>query len=86
MIEPVCWLREEWLHYEQAAEGDPGAFPVYHANLPSAFPQAHRLAMELECLLLACTDTCATATWWESANEALEQWREFCREDSTHNA
>ena len=50
------------------------------------FPQAHRLAMELECLLLACTDTAATAKWWDSANEALEQWREFCREDkTTHN-
>lgn len=51
------------------------------------FPQAHRLALELECLLLACTDTAATAKWWDSANEALEQWREFCREDNTtHNA
>lgn len=49
------------------------------------FPQAHRLALELECLLLGCTDTAATAKWWDSANEALEQWREFCREDSTHN-
>lgn len=51
------------------------------------FPQAHRLAMELECLLLSCTDTAATAKWWESANEALEQWREFChRDDMTLNA
>lgn len=50
------------------------------------FPQAHRLALELECLLLSCTDTAATAKWWDSAHEALEQWREFCREDSTHNA
>jgi hypothetical protein len=55
-------------------------------SLRDIFPSAHRLALELECLLLSCTDTCATAKWWESANEALEQWREFCREDSTHNA
>lgn len=41
------------------------------------FPQAHRLAMELESLLLSCTDTAATAKWWGSANEALDQWREF---------
>lgn len=46
------------------------------------FPAAHRLALELECLLLSCTDTVATAKWWESAHEALEQWREFCREDA----
>lgn len=46
-----------------------------------AFPQAHRLALELECLILSCTDTAAYSKWWDSANEALEQWREFCRED-----
>ena len=55
-------------------------------SLRDIFPSAHRLALELECLLLSCTDTCATAKWWESANEGLEQWREFCREDAeTHN-
>lgn len=43
-----------------------------------AFPQAHRLALELECLLLSCSDTVATAKWWESAHEALEEWRLFC--------
>ena len=42
-----------------------------------AYPQAHRLAMELECFMLSCTDTAVTAKWWDSANEALEQWREF---------
>lgn len=55
-------------------------------GMRDVFPQAHRLALELECLLLSCTDTAATAKWWDSAHEALEQWREFCREDSTHNA
>ena len=56
-------------------------------GMRDVFPQAHRLALELECLLLSCTDTAATAKWWDSANEALEQWREFCREDAeTHNA
>lgn len=57
-----------------------------NAAMREVFPQAHRLALELECLLLSCTDTAATAKWWDSAHEALEQWREFCREDSTHNA
>ena len=55
-------------------------------GMRDVFPAAHRLALELECMLLSCTDTAATAKWWDSAHEALEQWREFCREDSTHNS
>lgn len=46
---------------------------------PDAFPHAHRLALELECLLLSCNDTAAVSKWWDSSNDALEQWREFCR-------
>ena len=53
---------------------------------PDAFPQAHRLALELECLLLDTKDA-AASKWWDSAHEALEQWREFCRpEPETHNS
>lgn len=33
--EPFCYLKEEWLHYEQSAEGLPHAFPVYAAPIPS---------------------------------------------------
>lgn len=54
-------------------------------GMRDVFPVAHRLALELECLLLSTTDTAAVSKWWDSANEALEQWREFCREE-THNA
>ena len=36
---------------------------------------AKRLALELECLLLSCRDTSAQAQWWNSAHEALEQYR-----------
>lgn len=52
------------------------------ASMLDTFSVAHRLALELECLLLSCTDTAATAKWWDSANEALDQWRDFCREDA----
>ena len=45
------------------------------------FPAAHRLALELECLLLDSKDMAAVSKWWDSAHEALEQWREFLRED-----
>ena len=53
-------------------------------GMRDVFPSAHRLALELECLLLDTKDTAAVSKWWDSANEALEQWREFCREE-THN-
>ena len=45
------------------------------------FPAAHRLALELECLLLDTKDMAVVSKWWDSGHEALEQWREYCRED-----
>lgn len=39
----------------------------------------HRLAMELECLLLDCKDLPTVSKWFDSAHEALEQWRELHR-------
>jgi hypothetical protein len=36
---------------------------------------AKRLALELECLLTSTRDTAAQARWWESAHEALDQYR-----------
>lgn len=53
-------------------------------GMRDVFQSANRLALELECLLLDTKDTAAVSKWWDSANEALEQWREFCREE-THN-
>lgn len=40
-------------------------------------PDAHRLALELECLLLSCKDNAAVSRWWDSAHEALAQHREL---------
>ena len=42
---------------------------------PDFFPDACRLALELECLLLSCNDNAAVSKWWDSAHEALEQHR-----------
>ena len=53
-----------------------------NAAMRDVFPAAHRLALELECLLLDTKDTAAVSKWWDSAHEALEQWREFCHEDA----
>ena len=41
---------------------------------------AHRLALELECLLLSTKDTAALSRWWDSAHEALEQHRQLVRD------
>lgn len=51
-------------------------------GMRDVFPVAHRLALELECLLLDSKDMAAVSKWWDSAHEALEQWREFCRDDA----
>lgn len=52
------------------------------AAMRDVFPAAHRLALELECLLLDTKDTATMSKWWDTAHEALEQWREFLREDA----
>ncbi len=66
--------------YEWCYERDiVGAGGTAAHDLADAFPQAHRLALELECLLLGTKDTAAVSAWWDSATDALDQWREFCR-------
>lgn len=35
-----------------------------------------RLALELECLLMDTRDTAIQSKWWDSAHEALNQWRD----------
>lgn len=36
-----------------------------------------RVALELECLLMDTRDTAIRSKWWDSAHEALAQWREI---------
>lgn len=59
-------LREELAKPEQK--------PVTNSDLYST---AGRLALELECLLLDTKDISIVSKWWDSAHEALGQWREF---------
>ena len=47
---------------------------------PDAYPYAHRLALELECLLLECKDTAAVSKWWDSAHDALAEFRKVIEE------
>jgi hypothetical protein len=59
-------LREELAKPEQE--------PVTNSDLYST---AGRLALELECLLLDTKDISIASKWWDSAHEALDQWRKF---------
>lgn len=43
------------------------------------FTPGARLALELECLLLDTRNDAAQSRWWDSAHEALEQWRQAVR-------
>ena len=38
--------------------------------------KGQRLALELECLLMDTRDTAIQSKWWDSAHEALEDWRD----------
>ena len=41
----------------------------------TAWAQAHRLALELECLLLDTKDAAIVSKWWDSGMEALDEYR-----------
>ena len=43
----------------------------------TAWAQAHRLALELECLLLDTKDIAVVSKWWDSGMEALSEYREI---------
>jgi len=43
----------------------------------TAWAQAHRLALELECLLLDTKDLPTVSRWWASGMEALDEWQKL---------
>lgn len=71
----VAWLKSDLARAQK--RGD-----ELVESMRDIFPSAHRLALEFECLLLDTKDMAIVTKWWDSANEALEQWREYCREDA----
>lgn len=50
------------------------------AELETLWSTNHRLALELECLLLSTKDTAALSAWWNSAHDALELHRAAVRQ------
>ena len=45
------------------------------ADNATAWAQAHRLALELECLLLDTRDNAIVSKWWDSGMEALDEYQ-----------
>ena len=60
---------------------DGGAVPIIEAinelksEIADMHSKGHRLALELECLIMDVKDTAVTAKWWDSALSAIEEWR-----------
>jgi chromosome segregation ATPase len=44
------------------------------AEAGTAWAQAHRLALELECLIMDTKDNAVVSKWWDSAFEAIEEY------------
>ena len=47
------------------------------AENETAWAQAHRLALELECLLLDTKDNAIVSKWWDSGMEALDEYQQL---------
>ena len=47
------------------------------ADSATAWAQAHRLALELECLLLDTKDNVIVSKWWGSGMEALDEYQQL---------
>jgi hypothetical protein len=43
----------------------------------TAWAQAHRLALELECLIMDTKDNATVSKWWDSAFEAIEEYNKL---------
>ena len=67
---------EQWISDLQAAkkklEAELAALKVENAT---AWAQAHRLALELECLLLDTKDNATVSKWWDSGMAALDEYQ-----------
>jgi ABC-type transporter Mla subunit MlaD len=47
------------------------------SNSETAWAQAHRLALELECLIMDTKDNAVVSKWWDSAFEAMEEYHKL---------
>jgi hypothetical protein len=54
------------------------------AELADAYAVAHRLALELECLILDTKDLPIQSKWWETSMAALGDWHEMWNKEQPH--
>ena len=57
-------------------EGNRLTFPP-PPSMETLEASGHRLALELECLLLDCKDNVVVSRWMDSACEALDAWQKL---------
>ena len=53
----------------------PSEVECLRQQLDAAWAQAHRLALELECLIMDTKDNAVVSKWWDSAFEAIEEYQ-----------
>lgn len=56
--------------YQKAAK-------VLQEERDTAWAQAHRLALELECLIMDTKDNAVVSKWWDPAFEAMEEYHKL---------
>ena len=54
-----------------------GKIAALERECDTAWAQSHRLALELECLLLDTKDNAVVSKWWDSGMEALSEYQEL---------
>lgn len=63
--------------YQAAAEKLRLQLSAAQADADTAWAQAHRLALELECLIMDTKDNATVSKWWDSAFEAMEEYHKL---------
>lgn len=85
-VEIGCWFADNNIkHWELAhcASRDSleqlrqrvAKLSALQADNATAWAQAHRLALELECLLLETMEIASISEWWDSGMEALSEYQ-----------
>ena len=73
-VDIVHWCRDSYGAGRVDGQDDAESL---RQKLDTAWAQAHRLALELECLLLDTKDNAVVSKWWDSGMEALSEYQEL---------
>jgi hypothetical protein len=73
-IERLCDKNKNLLNALMASTSKNDELHKMIKNHESVIAAGHRLALELECLLMDTKDLATVSKWWDSAREALDEW------------